>query len=291
MPNSHRTLPYAASAAAGPACDAGHTLQTAEAAAHDALMQKFIGAFRFQVASSQEDIDKALALRHEVFIQELGYHMREKEGAPLETDGYDDTSVHCILIHRPTGKTAGCFRIVTTKAPGGKGFNKLPVEAHGSAGISHATLHPRMLPQEQICEASRLAIARGFRLKTNADDTPLPQRYPAAALEETRDTYPLILVSLFLAAYSLAEILGNRHLYAMMSPTLPRLLRKSGFDFVRLGDAIEFHGKRNVFYINRSLAGSGLQHTLYPLHQHIYRELERQITDLPSAELTSRVAR
>lgn len=253
----------------------------------DALMKQFMEEFSFKIATTREDKEKALSLRHEVFIKELGYKMTEIENRELESDEYDDSSVHCILIHKSTGKTAGCFRIVTTRAAGHDGFNKLPVEEHGSEGISHPNLHPSMFPRGHVCEASRLAISKGFRLKSSQDDSQSSNTEPVMEPEKSEETYPLILVSLFLAAYSLAEILGNRHLYAMMSPTLPRLLRKSGFDFVRLGDTIEFHGRRNVFYINRSLAVSGMQHALYPLHHYIYQELASQVAECSSTDILS----
>jgi N-acyl amino acid synthase of PEP-CTERM/exosortase system len=255
-------------------------LNPTDSESKDELMKTFMGGFRFKIASTQEEIEKALSLRHEVFIQELGYKMTEQDNKPLESDEYDNASVHCLLIHKNTGKTAGCFRIVTTRTPGREGFTKLPVEEHGNEGISHPTLHPSMLPRDRICEASRLAISKCFRLKLNNIDSQSSE--PPTALEESKETYALIPVSLFLAAYSLAELLGNRHLYAMMTPTLPRLLRKSGFDFIRLGDTFEFHGRRNVFYINRSLAVSGLQHAFYPLHHYIYQELAAQVAEYSS---------
>lgn len=253
----------------------------------DDLMKQFMREFSFKIATTQEDKEKALSLRHDVFIKELGYKMTDIENTELESDEYDASSVHCILIHKGSGRTAGCFRIVTTRTPGQDGFSKLPVEEHGNEGISHPNLHPSMFPREHVCEASRLAISKCFRHSSSQDDSHNSTPEPVVEPKGSEDTYPLILVSLFLAAYSLAEILGNRHLYAMMSPTLPRLLRKSGFDFVRLGDTIEFHGKRNVFYINRSLAVSGMQHALYPLHHYIYQELESQFAECSDTNILS----
>ncbi|WP_282038803.1 PEP-CTERM/exosortase system-associated acyltransferase [Halomonas alimentaria] len=231
------------------------------------LTGQFAKAFHFQVAFEETDRRRAYRLRKSVFIDELGYHMTTKEGGTLESDEYDDVAAQCVLVHKASGVTAGCFRIVTPYSVEQDSPRQLPVEKHGSHGISHDTLHPRVMPRDKICEASRLAIAQEFRHHRDNE------RVENASLDPT---FRLILPGLFLAAYSLAELLGNSHLYAMMAPTLPRLLRKSGFNFVRLGDTIEFHGRRNVFYINRDLAGSGLQDTLAPLHRHIYEELAPQ---------------
>ncbi|TDO02510.1 MULTISPECIES: PEP-CTERM/exosortase system-associated acyltransferase [Halomonas] len=244
----------------------------------DELIKKFMREFTFKLASTPEDIEKSLALRHEVFVQELGYKMQEKDNN-LESDEYDSSSYHCILTHKRTDKTAGCFRIVTTQNPNGEGYRKLPVEEHGNEGISHLTLHPNMLPREYICEASRLAISKEFRVSQNSFNYKKSCQELPPLPESVKEVSPLILISIFLAAYSLAEIMGNRHMYAMMAPTLPRLLRKSGFEFIRLGETFEFHGKRNVFYINRSLAISGVQHALYPLHQCIYQEIKNQVDE------------
>ncbi|CAM3342595.1 PEP-CTERM/exosortase system-associated acyltransferase [Halomonas lysinitropha] len=278
MPHSDRTMHSISASITEDIAKFAEPLDPTNAAFKDNLMKKFMREFEFKIASTQEEIEKALSLRHEVFIQELGYQMEERNHQ-LESDQYDDSSVHCILIHKSTGKTAGCFRIVTTQAPGSEELNKLPVEEHGSAGISHLTLHPSMLPRKHICEASRLAISKNFRLKSNVIDSKDSSLEQPESSDKSKETYPLILVSLFLAAYSLAELLGNRHLYAMMAPTLPRLLRKSGFDFIRLGDTINFHGRRNVFYINRSLAVSGMQNALSPIHNYIYQELGTQVAE------------
>jgi len=236
------------------------------------LIAAFAKDFSFVLAMSEEDKKKAYKLRHDVFIKELGYHMSTVGGKPLEADEYDATAAQCILVHKKTGQTAGCFRIVSPYSRDGRGPRKLPVEEHGQEGISHDTLHPEMMPRDKICEASRLAISWQFRhqLKESAEEA-------ANAMAKECPAIRLILPSLFLAAYSLAELLGNRHLYAMMAPTLPRLLKKSGFNFIKLGDTIEFHGRRNVFYINRDLADSGMQHDFAPLHKHIYQQLMPQV--------------
>lgn len=277
MKRINKIMPHHIDSVTGDRIMPGTPLESSNTESKDDLMKQFMREFTFKIASTPEEIEQALSLRHEVFIQELGYEMTEKDNRPLESDEYDDAAIHCLLIHKSTGKTAGCFRIVTTRTPGREGFKKLPVEEHGNAGISHPTLHPSMLPRGQICEASRLAISKSFRLKSNNNGA--QRSGPPTASEASRETYSLILVSLFFAAYSLAEILGNRHLYAMMAPILPRVLRKSGFDFIRLGDTLEFHGKRNVFYINRSLAVTGTQHAHYPIHQYIYQELEAQVAE------------
>lgn len=233
------------------------------------MAEQFARIFRFQVAFDDADKKKAFALRKAVFIDEQGYHMATRAGGSLEVDEYDEVAAQCILVHRESGATAGCFRVVTPHSIAADTPHKLPVEQHGSQGIRHETLHPRAMPRDRICEASRLAIAAEFRHHGNAKGADNTSMDPA---------YRLILPGLFLAAYSLAELLGNNHLYAMMAPTLPRLLKKSGFNFIRLGDTIEFHGKRSVFYINRDLAGSGMQNTLAPLHRHILDELAPQAT-------------
>jgi len=282
MPHSKSTIHRSNGLGTADDTQLAEPLGLANAMAEDKLMNQFMRDFTFKVASTPEEVEKALSLRHEVFIQEIGYKMTEKgiDNKKLESDEYDKSAVHCILVQKSTGKTAGCFRIVTTRTPEHEGgYRKLPVEEHGNGGISHPTLHPSMLPRDHICEASRLAISKSFRVKSKNTGPQDCSHEPQEAEREPEEPHPLILVSLFLAAYSLAETLGHRHLYAMMAPTLPRLLKKSGFEFIRLGGTIDFHGKRNVFYINRSLAVSGMQHTLYPLHHYIYQELEAQVAE------------
>jgi len=240
------------------------------------LIASFAREFSFRIAMSDDDRERAYALRYDVFIDELGYQMSTLDDGPLEVDEYDSSSTQCLLIHNESRSVAGCFRIVSPTSLSPEAPCQLPVEKHGRQGISHASLHPDMMPRDRICEASRLAICQRFRHKLANTAETAPEGDFASPSNR------LILPSLFLAAYSLAELLGNCHLYAMMAPTLPRLLKKSGFNFVKLGGTIEFHGRRNVFYINRDLAGSGMQHELAGLHRHIHDQLKPQVANHPA---------
>jgi len=74
----------------------------------------------------------------------------------------------------------------------------------------------------------------------------------------------------------------------MMEPRLPRLLSMSGFHFTKVGDTIDFHGRRSAYCITREQAEAGMNRQLIPLYEHIRDQLEAQL--ISSDDQTHRVA-
>jgi len=58
----------------------------------------------------------------------------------------------------------------------------------------------------------------------------------------------------------------------------------SGFNFTKVGDSINFHGKRSAFYIDQHQAEKEIHAELLPLYRHIQNELESQMEELPMQE-------
>ncbi|MFP4154472.1 MAG: GNAT family N-acetyltransferase [Halothiobacillaceae bacterium] len=74
------------------------------------------------LAVSEQEISESLALRHQVFVQELGARSVGADAA-LETDGLDDYCHHLIVRDQQTGKVVASTRILTdTQARVAGGF-------------------------------------------------------------------------------------------------------------------------------------------------------------------------
>ncbi|MCL7941860.1 PEP-CTERM/exosortase system-associated acyltransferase [Halomonas sp. ATCH28] len=248
------------------------------------LFGQFIEEYRFVLAMSPDVKKKALSLRHEVFLQELRYKMHEDQAHHLETDEYDDSSIHCLIEHKRSGLPAGCMRLVIPSSDPESPFHKLPVEIQGSGKLNHSMLKPGNMPRHQLCEVSRLAISRNFRSRqTGENHTSIIFDGQDFSSMEVR-TFPLIAIGLFLCTYSLVGLTGRRHVFAMMESRLPRLLALSGFHFTKVSDEIEHHGLRNAYYIDHSKAEKEMHEDLIPLYLHIRKELSFQLKEVPVHE-------
>lgn len=241
------------------------------------LLDRFRSGFRFRLATSDEDKRRIYRLRYEVYCEELGYEEPSDARERLEYDEYDQRSLHCLIEHRRSGKTAGCMRLVLPSTGADCLDTRLPLQSYAGQSFTHAALHPALLAKDEICEVSRLAISRPFRKGSVKDE--LEAGAKSTLLEFTQDekrTFPVIVVGLFLATYALVGMTNRRHVFAMMEPKLPRLLAMSGFHFTQVGDTIDFHGKRSAFYIDQHQAEREIHAKLLPLYQHIQDELESQ---------------
>lgn len=251
------------------------------------LLNKFSNEYNFIVAKNHDEKKKALHLRHEVFLQELNYEMHEDETRIYEIDEYDIASIHCLIEHKKSGLLAGCMRLVIPTDNAISNTHKLPVEVKGEQVLNHKTLHPSKLPKQQICEVSRLAIARHFRTKKAAE------RQADIAFDEHNfsiedaETFPLIAIGLFLCTYSLVGLSQKRHVFAMMEPRLPRLLSLSGFNFTQVSEEIKYHGVRHAYYIDHTKAEKEMHADLIPLYLHIRKTLAPQLEELLSKDSSS----
>jgi N-acyl amino acid synthase of PEP-CTERM/exosortase system len=255
-----------------------------------AVLKKFLDDYKFTLAKDDQERQKALHLRHEVFLQELNYEMHEDQTKNFETDDYDESSLHCLIEHKRSGILAGCMRLVIPSSEHGSQRNKLPVEIQGRESLNHESIHPSMMPEFELCEVSRLAISKSFRSRQqNKNHTDVVLSGEKFTLEEEK-TFPIIAIGLFLCTYSLVGLSNKRHVFAMMEPRLPRLLALSGFHFTQVSDPIEYHGTRYAYYIDHAKAEQEMHKDLMPFYLHIRKLLEPQLKELLSVKSSSSFA-
>lgn len=244
------------------------------------LFESFIKDFTFNIAISDEEKNRIYKLRHEVYCQEIGYHPSGISSKKIEIDAHDSHSIHCLIEHRRSELAAGCLRLVLPAPMSAGKDHRLPLQEYGERSLSDEIFHPARLPYDSICEISRFAIARSFRHKPIKHETLDAETNTYAFTPEEKKTFPLIIVALFLATYSLVGLMEKRHVFAMMEPRLPRLLSMSGFHFTKVGERIEMHGARNAFYIDHRKAEQEMHGDLMPLYLYIRRQLAPQLKDL-----------
>ncbi|WP_300272645.1 PEP-CTERM/exosortase system-associated acyltransferase [Halomonas sp.] len=252
------------------------------------LLARFMNEFSFMIASDDRQKRRVYRLRHDIYCAELIYEPPSDPVNKLEYDGYDDRAIHCLIEHRRTGVTAACTRIVLPLPDAKPPFDRLPMESYGGRSLTHPELHPQRLPPADYYEISRLAVARAFRTRLHGKEVPGICDTPLKFTDKERETFSMLVSGLFISGYALGRRLDKSIAFAMMEPRLPRLLSMSGFHFTKVGDAIDFHGRRSAYCITREQAEAGMNRQLIPLYEHIRDQLEAQL--ISSDDQTHRVA-
>ncbi|GAH15220.1 unnamed protein product, partial [marine sediment metagenome] len=87
-------------------------------------------------------------------------------------------------------------------------------------------------------------------------------------------TFPLISVSISLATTALTELTGHPYMFAMMEPSLPRLLQRIGYNFKQVGVITNYHGKRAAYLQETSAVLENLRPELRDLYCEIRKSLK-----------------
>lgn len=242
------------------------------------MINRFIEEYQFSIAKSEEELEKALRLRHEVFLKEFNYDMHEDADKTLESDEYDRYSVHCLIEHKRSGMVAGCVRLVMPRqALDTASLDYLPVQKKGAERLNHLSLTPPKFSASDTCEVSRLAVSKSFRARKEAETHAAANGELVFFSQEEAQTFSLVSLGLFLCTYAVVGLTGRRHVFAMMEPRLPRLLSISGLRFTKISEAILYHGIRHAYYIDYLVAQHEISGYLRPLRQHIEKTLQPQI--------------
>ena len=211
-------------------------------------------------------------LRYDVYCREFNYEPIENFPDGMEYDEFDSYACHVLVRHKSSGVIAGCTRLIPTKPEDPSA--PLPLERYCRDSLDTEYLDSLNLPRHAISEASRLAISSQFRRRRGEQES----RYGISenreySLNELR-TFPLVSVSISLATTALTEVLQRPSMLAMMEPFLPRLLRRIGYDFIKVGRYTDYHGKRAAYYVETESVLENLRPELVNLYSEIRRRLD-----------------
>jgi len=228
------------------------------------------------LASTPEQRREAYRIRYEVYCREFGFERAEDHPEGLETDEYDAQSLHCLLMHQPSGRAAGCVRLVLprTETPDAP----LPFEKHCAGSLDKARVARLLADRSAIGEISRLAVISDFRRRRGEGRSPEGDSAPPVgfSLVEQRQ-FPFIAVGLYLCAASTGMLSGLRGVFAMMEPRLARHLNRYGIGFEQVGTIMDYHGPRAPFYITREGLLQGLKPEVSALLDVIKTDLEPSV--------------
>ncbi|ADC72993.1 conserved hypothetical protein [Thioalkalivibrio sp. K90mix] len=238
----------------------------------DPLITAFCRYFSL-VKPDKEQLEAVYRLRYEVYCREFRYESPENCPGEREIDEYDAQASHCLLEHVVSGTHAGCVRVVHVDAR--QKIHELPMERHCDNCFYETEYRPDRLERDAICEVSRLAVNGLFRRRLGESVTPVGDLHLLNVPLEQARTFPLLALSLFMSAVAMMEIQGRSHAFAMMEPSLARILRRHGLKVKQIGTLQNYHGRRAPFHISLLTALSGIHRSpsLSQLYAHSYANL------------------
>lgn len=211
------------------------------------LADRFQHYFEARLVETPVERTAAFRLRHRVYCDEFHYIPASVRDEGQEHDEYDALALHVLLTHRPSGMPAGYFRVLSNaRLPHDW---QLPFERYCSEALYDDIIDPRQLPRNSYGELSRLAVPSLFRRRKNEQFARVPIGDNNLNDPEDSRNFPLIPVSLLLAASTLMEEQGIRYLFAMLEPRLARVLRQQGLQMHRIGNLTDYHGIRAPFFL------------------------------------------
>lgn len=197
--------------------------------------------FDIQLASSDDLRQRIFDLRYRVFCEELGYAMDNRDGR--ESDKYDQSSLHCLVHHRPTQQDVGCVRVVVPRERGGG----LPFETFGLRYVDRKLLDWSKLDPTKCCELSRLAVIDEFRRPLALSDANTPADVSGPTSRRNRMQLPSVVLMLYQATIALTLQHEFNWVFMVGEPRLQRHVLTYGIHMRQVSPTFEYFGQRAVF--------------------------------------------
>ena len=204
------------------------------------------GKFRFKEVDSDDLRKQVFRLRYEVYALEFGFENPYDFPDKLEKDEYDDYSTHFVALNE-YDEVIGTVRMILNSE---KGF---PVEH-----ASNITDFQDKPAPDFITEVSRLAVSKNMRRrpedgmhgvesyipKSQGGVSDVPNKKNPAIEKRQK---PIIILGLYKTVYLKCKELGITHMYMITEDKLFHALYKFGFVFSKVGEPVEYHGKRTPY--------------------------------------------
>lgn len=215
------------------------------------IKREFDSLFEIIPANDKELLLCSQALRFEVFCREQGFFDSNLDTKDLEIDPFDKWSTHSLLRHKSSGAYAATVRIVLPLNK--RTCTNYPVEAHFNMLNKRDREIITNLPQSQLAEVSRFAVAKNFRRRSGEEKTShgISTTFETTGSQSAyRRTDSHITLGLIHALVKMSQQHKITHWLAFMEPGLIRLLSRIGIHFKRIGPAIKHYGMRYICYIS-----------------------------------------
>ena len=190
-------------------------------------------------------------LRHEVYCRDLGFEPVREDG--LETDAYDQHSLHCLIRALASGSFVGCARIVLNNPQNPS--QPLPFEAACAEALDRRIVDPARMDRSKIAEISRLAILGRYRRRKGEASRPFALETHAEEGRQLR--LPYLPVALYLALLALARQQDIETLFVLTEPRLASSINRLGGELIPIGSPVEHRGTRvpSMMNVGTTIAG------------------------------------
>ena len=184
--------------------------------------------FEVVPAHTPELREKAHRLRYQVYCCEHQFETPEEHPDKLETDAFDHRSIHSLVIDKASGTATGTVRLILADA----------AAPHSSFPIQQICSKPLPMNGSTSCaaEISRFSVSKQMR--------------NAALGSCPKDMNCLIALGLMQAIVQMSTENGITEWYAVMEPSLLRLLSRFSIYFTPISAMVEYHGMRQPCHAN-----------------------------------------
>ncbi|MEL7045023.1 MAG: PEP-CTERM/exosortase system-associated acyltransferase [Pseudomonadota bacterium] len=236
------------------------------------LCQNFERYFDLSLATTEAQKRTVYKLRYRVFCESLGYLDPEAFEDHRENDIFDDHSIHCLITHRASGRSAGCVRLVNADAT-----SDMPLERRFEGALNPEIVAKTMHRRGRIAEISRLAVGHPFSMRKRPGATRRTRDDGFKFSKSELQVFPLVGVTLMLAAGASADLLRRTELFTFMERSLQKRLRRIGVETTRVGEDINFNGVRAAYFFNIDDAVRSFPHDIRVYYDRIRDHLEESM--------------
>jgi N-acyl amino acid synthase of PEP-CTERM/exosortase system len=202
--------------------------------------------------------EKAYRLRYQIYCCEHQFETPDEHRHQLETDAFDCRSIHSLAIDRASGDAIGTVRLI------------LPDQDYPEASfpIQHICKHPLPVPPPMsgAAEISRFAVSKQLR---NMADENCPKEFKFS-----------IAMSLMRAIVQRSMECGITDWFAIMEPSLLRLLGRFGIYFNPIGPLVEYHGIRQPCHSDSDTLLGRVRREHYDLWEFLTESSGTKMTEI-----------
>ena len=222
---------------------------------NDNIITPFNEYFEMVPALSDELKNEAYKLRYQVYCVETGFENPSDHPGEIETDDFDDSSVHYLIRHRKTGSYAATTRLIL---PNNNNLDKpFPIELFSNIDNTEELQDKQ---RRFMAEASRFCVSKDFKKRKGdsaASLTGISPDWEKKTQAEERRTYPHLSIALYACLIRMSHENDVKYWYAVMEPALIRFFTTLGIYFIGIGPVTDYHGMRRpcVIKVSDLLAG------------------------------------
>jgi len=207
------------------------------------ITKSFLDYFDMVPATTDALKDAVYRLRYQVFCLEAGVFDAKQYPDGLEKDEYDAHSRHYLIRHRKTGIYAATTRLILRDPK--DVARPFPIERY--CRFDRPDLLDK-IPRDRMAEVSRFCVSRYFKRRPGEPGTvtgiSVEKRLRQLVSEDERRTWPHLTLALIACLHKINVTHNTTHWYAMIEPSLFRLLGLLGIEFTPIGPLTECYGKR-----------------------------------------------